>query len=63
MVVALGQRLDHVDALGLGPVAHVFGHGHFRPLDAHVVLVHVGDHAHQVDDRRGTGLHGRWGAG
>ena len=50
MVVAFGQRLDHVRALGLGPVPHLLGNGDLLPLHAHVVVVEVGDHAHQVDD-------------
>ena len=50
LVVTLGEHLDHVSALGFGPVAHVFGHGHLLPLDAHVVVVEVGDHADEVDD-------------
>ncbi len=50
MVIAVGERLEQMDARLFSLFAYVFGNGDLVPLDPHLVVVDVGDHAHQVDN-------------
>ena len=50
LFVGVRQRLEQPAASLLGGLDEIVGDGTFRPVDPHVVLVQIGDHAHDVDD-------------